>query len=303
MELNFTAAASAAATTTTTAAGAGAAIVNSATAIGAAGTASTPPSLPPSLITELQAGCKAVVMKGKSVLLLREGQGGLSPLGWEFTPANRRMVFEIASSSSSSSSPASSSSNSLSRFSEGEEEEEKEEEEEEEEGEEEQGEEEEGGVVWRFSGEVRRKPKNWCHVTGTIRVRPSSLPSSLPPSPPSSTSSSHHQKEDEEEGRREGGKKSPAAPRRPRRAIPSTNPAWPVVATFQFEKEMAPFQPLSKWEKVLIWARLEAPKFSNTKAGRKAKIYLREEGGREGGEEEEWNAQALKYKMWKYFDV
>ena len=26
------------------------------------------------------------------------------------------------------------------------------------------------------------------------------------------------------------------------------------------------------------------------------------EGGREGGEEE-WNAQAFKYKMWRYFNV
>jgi hypothetical protein len=213
-------------------------------------------------------------MKGKSVLLLREGQGGLAPLGWEFTPANRRMVFEIASSSS----PASSSSFSSSRFPE-------EEEDGAEEGEEEQGEEEEGGVVWRFSGEVRRKPKNWCHVTGTIRVRPSSLPPSLPAS-------------EEGEGKEGGKKASAAAPRRPRRAIPSTNPAWPVIATFKFEKEMTPFQPLSKWEKLLIWARLEAPNFANTKAGRKAREYVEGEGG-----EEEWNAQALKYKMWKYFDV
>jgi len=319
VELNFTAAAPAAvvaAAAPAAVAAVGSAIADSvdadgagySTTVSAAATAVAalytpsflPPSLPPSLLTELQVGCKAVVMKGKSILLLREGQGSLSPLGWEFTPANRRMVFEIASSSPASYSDG--------RGTEGTMEEEGGQEgkgeggwegEEEEEG--------EGGVVWRFSGEVRRKPKHWCHVTGTVRVRPSSLPSSLPSSPPSEEQgekrpqTSSPEKEGTEGGGREEGKDAATARRRPRRAIPSSSPAWPVIAAFKLEKEMTPYQPLSKWEKLLVWARLEAPRFANTKAGRKAEHYLKREG-REEGAEEEWNAQALKYKMWRYFD-
>ncbi len=244
-------------------------------------------------------------MKGKSILLLREGHGGLSPLGWEFTPANRRMVFEIASSSPGFASEERGAKDDDDDVEEEEEEEEEEVGEKGEGGGEWQGEEEEeeGGVVWRFSGEVRRKPKHWCHVTGTIRVRPRFLLSSPPAgeqgerTPPTS----FPQKEEIEEGGREEGREAATARRRPRRAIPSTNPAWPVIATFKFEKEMVPYQSPSKWEKLLVWARLEAPRFANTKAGRRAEHYLKREGGKEGAEEE-WNAHALKYKMWKYFD-
>jgi hypothetical protein len=50
---------------------------------------------------------------------------------------------------------------------------------------------------------------------------------------------------------------------------------------------------------LLVWARLEAPKFKNTKAGRRAAAYV--EDSVEG--RADWNAQALKFEMWKYFDV
>lgn len=183
-------------------------------------------------------GFKALVLKRDGLALLRGGVGNLTARGWEFTPANRRLLLEVALPL-----PAQAGEN--------------------------QG---IGGMVLRLSGEVRRKPKVWCRATGTVRLRPAG--------------SGKYQ---------------------PHRALPSSDPAWPVVGTFVLERDMAALPPPSKWERVLVWLRLDAPRFSNTKAGRRAKAYLgvgdeegdEEEGGT--GEGKEWNARALKFEMWKYF--
>lgn len=62
---------------------------------------------------------------------------------------------------------------------------------------------------------------------------------------------------------------------------------------------MSPPIYLTKLDRLLIWCRLEAPRFRNTKAGRKAEKYMI--GSLKG--EEEWNARALKYELWRYFDA
>jgi hypothetical protein len=61
-----------------------------------------------------------------------------------------------------------------------------------------------------------------------------------------------------------------------------------VVASFELEKTMAPFQSLNTWEKLLVWMRLEAD--PNSKAGRRARASVvreAESGGKEVGEEGE----------------
>lgn len=179
----------------------------------------------------VEGGLKALVLKRDALALLRDGVGNLTAKGWEFTPANRRLVVEVALPG------------------------------------------EYDHAVLRLSGEVRRKPKHWCRATGSVRLRPAG--------------SGKYQ---------------------PHRALPSSDPAWPIVGQFVLERDMAPPPQPSKLERILVWLRLEAPRFSNTKAGRRAKAYLgldddEENGqGAEGKEEErEWNARALKFEMWKYF--
>jgi hypothetical protein len=72
-------------------------------------------------------GFKAAVLRGGGKSVLREGRGNgeLKPGGWEFTPANKRLVLEVAAP--------------------------------------------ERGLVLRFTGEVRRRPKHWCRAEGVIR--------------------------------------------------------------------------------------------------------------------------------------
>ncbi len=53
-----------------------------------------------------------------------------------------------------------------------------------------------------------------------------------------------------------------------------------------------------RFEQLLLWARLEAPRFKNTKAGRKAAAYMQDSLEGKAG----WNAQALKFQLWRYFD-
>lgn len=191
-----------------------------------AGAGGTDLDLDPGMRAVVEGGLKAFVLKKDGLVLLRGGLGNLTAAGWEFTPANRRLVVEVAL-------PAAY-----------------------------------GHAVLRLSGEVRRKPKHWCRATGTVRLRPSGS------------------------GRCQ-----------PHRAVPSSDPAWPVVAEFVLEREMAPPERLSKFERVLVWLRLEAPRFSDTKAGRRARAYLGLDEGAEGeGEGKEWNARAIKFEMWKYFN-
>lgn len=159
-----------------------------------------------------------MVLRREAIIRLRDGIGNLTSLGWEFTPANRRLVFEISSPST--------------------------------------------GLILRFSGEVKRKPKHWCRLTGVVRVRP------------------------------EGSGKY-----QPHRTIPSSDSSWPAVAKFSMDRIMSPPVQLSKWERVLIWCRLENPPFRNTKAGRRAAAYMEESMQHHG----HWNARALKFEMWKYF--
>jgi hypothetical protein len=90
-------------------------------------------------------------------------------------------------------------------------------------------------------------------------------------------------------------------PLKPGRAVPSTDRSWPKVGEMSMERVMTPPTRLGKWDRVLVWTRLEVPPFKNTKAGRKAKAFL-EEGEEKGpSKSKEWNARALKYQMWKYF--
>lgn len=55
---------------------------------------------------------------------------------------------------------------------------------------------------------------------------------------------------------------------------------------------------VDRFEQLVLWARLEAPRFKNTKAGRKAQAYMQD--SLEG--KTDWNAQALKFQLWRYFD-
>lgn len=200
----------------------------------------------------VEEGFKALVLKRASLALLRGGVGNLTAKGWEFTPANRRLVLEVALPP-------------------------------------ETAEEEEGfggGAVLRFSGEVRRKPKQWCRAAGSVRLRPRG-----------------------------------AGRTQPHRSLPSSDPSWPVVGHFVLEREMALPPPPTRLERLLVWLRLEAPRFKDTKAGRRARAYLglddddddddhEDDDGdgegeeKDGGEtrEKEWNARALKFEMWKYFE-
>lgn len=199
----------------------------------------------------VEGALKALLLKREGLALLRGGVGNLTARGWEFTPANRRLVLEVALPPSSSHTGEDGRSPSS------------------------QGD-EQGGWVLRLSGEVRRKPKVWCRAQGSVRLRPLSSDAST-------------------------------IRQQPHRTLPSSDPAWPVVGTFVLERDMAVAPPPSKWDRILVWLRLEAPRFSNTKAGRRAKAYLGLDGEEEEGEEEgqgegkEWNARALKFEMWKYF--
>jgi hypothetical protein len=202
----------------------------------------------------VEGGLKALVLKRGALALLRGGVGNLTARGWEFTPANRRLVVEVALPPAHAAHAAHADAGGGG-----------------------------SGDVLRFSGEVRRKPKHWCRATGSVRLRPAG-----------------------------------SGKFQPHRALPSSDPSWPIVGRFVLERDMALPPPPSRLERLLVWLRLEAPRFSDTKAGRRAKAYLgldeddddeEEEENEEGGgggrrkeREEEWNARALKFEMWKYFE-
>lgn len=40
-------------------------------------------------------GVRAVILRRDAAMRLSEGKGNLTCLGWEFTPANRRLVIEV----------------------------------------------------------------------------------------------------------------------------------------------------------------------------------------------------------------